>query len=61
MSKIYFSQIDSRWRNHPYPASGGYENKTVGTSGCGPTCAAMVVSSCKETTLGCGFASKDKS
>ena len=48
MSKVYFSQIDSRWKNHPYPASNGYEDKTIGTSGCGPTCAAMVVSSFKD-------------
>lgn len=48
MSKVYYSQIDPRWKNHPYPASPGYENKTIGTSGCGPTCAAMVVSSSKE-------------
>lgn len=45
MSRIYYNQKDSRWRNHPYPASGGYEKKTIGTSGCGPTCAAMVISS----------------
>lgn len=49
MSKIYFNQADARWKNHPYPASPGYENKTVGTSGCGPTCVSMIVSSCKET------------
>lgn len=48
MGKIYFNQADSRWKNHPYPASPGYENKTVGTSGCGPTCVSMIVSSCKE-------------
>ncbi len=49
MGKVYYSQIDSRWKNHPYPAdAAGYRDKTVGTSGCGPTCAAMVVSSSKE-------------
>ena len=48
MNKVYYSQIDSRWKNHPYPASNGYENKTIGTSGCGPTCAAMVVSAFKD-------------
>lgn len=37
----YFNQY---WYNAPYPASGGYENKTVATSGCGPTSAAMIVS-----------------
>lgn len=51
MSKIYYNQMDSRWKNHPYPASGGYENKTIGTSGCGPTCAAMVVSSLSGTVV----------
>ena len=48
MQKIYYNQLDSRWKNHPYPASGGYENKTCGTSGCGTTCGAMIVSSCRE-------------
>ena len=49
MSKVYYNQTDPRWKNHPYPASPGYEDKTIGTSGCGPTCAAMVISSSKET------------
>lgn len=48
MGKIYYNQMDNRWKNHPYPAYPGYENKTIGTSGCGPACAAMVVSSAKE-------------
>lgn len=49
MSKVYYNQMDSRWRNHPYPGnSSAYANKTCGTSGCGPTCAAMIVSSCRE-------------
>lgn len=48
MQKIYYNQLDLRWKNHPYPASGGYENKTCGTSGCGTTCGAMIVSSCRE-------------
>lgn len=48
MGKVYYSQLDSRWKDYPYPAYPGYENKTIGTSGCGPTCAAMVVSSSKE-------------
>lgn len=47
MGKVYYNQTDSRWKNHPYTAP-GYENATVGSSGCGPTCAAMVVSSTKE-------------
>lgn len=48
MSKVYYNQTDPRWKNHPYPASPGYEDKTIGTSGCGPTCAAMLISSSKE-------------
>ena len=47
MAKIYYNQMDSRWANHPYPAP-GYEDKTCGTSGCGTTCGAMIVSSCRE-------------
>lgn len=47
MGKVYYNQADSRWASHPYTAP-GYENATCKTSGCGPTCAAMVVSSCKE-------------
>lgn len=42
----YFSQIDSRWKNIMY-SSIGDETQTIGTSGCGPTCASMVVTSIK--------------
>ena len=47
MKACYYNQMDSRWANHPYPAP-GYEDKTCGTSGCGTTCGAMIVSSCRE-------------
>ena len=47
MGKVYYNQADSRWGSHPYTAP-GYESATCKTSGCGPTCAAMVVSSCRE-------------
>ena len=47
-TKVYYNQGDSRWGSHPYPAP-GYENATVKSAGCGPTCAAMIVSSTKET------------
>lgn len=40
----YYSQIDSRWKNKPY-TSVGNSLQTIGVSGCGPTSAAMVVSS----------------
>lgn len=42
----YYSQIDSRWSNKMY-SSVGDRSQTIGTSGCGPTSAAMVVSSIK--------------
>ena len=48
MAKVYYSQRDGRWANHPY-TSANHPNATVGTSGCGTTCSAMVVSSCRET------------
>lgn len=47
-SPVYYSQIDSRWRNHPYTITGN-TTQTIGTSGCGPTSAAMIVSSIKGT------------
>ena len=44
----YYSQIDSRWKNHVYTAIGD-NSQTIGTSGCGPTSAAMVVTATKGT------------
>lgn len=38
----YYNQTDSRWTNHMY-SSVGDSSQTIGTSGCGPTSAAMVV------------------
>ena len=42
----YYSQIDNRWKNKMY-SSVGNTSQTIGTSGCGPATAAMVVSSIK--------------
>ena len=42
----YYSQLDSRWRSKSYSSTGNI-SQTIGTSGCGPTSAAMVVSSIK--------------
>lgn len=42
----YYSQIDKRWKNKMY-SSVGNTAQTIGTSGCGPAAAAMVVSSIK--------------
>lgn len=49
-SPVYYSQIDSRWRNHPYTITGN-PNQTIGTSGCGPTSAAMIVTTIKGTII----------
>lgn len=45
---IYYSQVDSRWKNYKYSAINN-RSQTIGTSGCGPTAAAMIVSSIKGT------------
>ena len=42
----YYSQIDSRWSNVMY-SSIGDRSHTIGTSGCGPTSATMVVTATK--------------
>ena len=44
----YYNQTDSRWKNHVY-SSVGDSSQTIGTSGCGPTSAAMVVTAIKGT------------
>ncbi len=46
----YYSQADSRWAKKLYTSSGN-KSQTIKTSGCGPTCAAMVVSSSKGAIL----------
>ena len=42
----YYSQIDNRWKNKMY-SSVGNTAQTIGTSGCGPAAASMIVSSIK--------------
>ena len=44
----YYSQIDSRWSNKMYSSTGNV-SQTIGTSGCGPTSAAMIVTATKGT------------
>ena len=46
---IYYMQTDSRWKNHNYSASG--ENKTIGSSGCGVACSAMVIATLKDKNV----------
>ena len=41
-SPVEYEQTDSRWRNIMYSSIGNRAD-TIGNSGCGPTCAAMVV------------------
>ena len=38
---VYYLQGDSKWRNHNYSAPG--ERKTISSSGCGVTAAAMII------------------
>ncbi len=42
----YYSQIDNRWRNKRYSSTGN-ASQTIGSSGCGPTSASMIVTACK--------------
>ena len=42
----YYSQLDSRWASKMY-SSVNNKNQTIGLSGCGPTCASMVVTATK--------------
>ena len=46
----YYNQADSRWANTPYTSSKN-KTQTIKSSGCGPTSAAMVVSSSKGAIL----------
>lgn len=48
MNRVYFSQVDNRWKNNSYP-SPSLPNATIGSGGCGVCAASMVVSSMKET------------
>lgn len=46
---VAYLQTDSRWKSKPYRVSG--ESSTIGGSGCGPTCAAMVIATMKDKTV----------
>lgn len=48
-----YMQTDPRWKNKPYQVPG--ESATIGGSGCGPTCAAMLI----ETLTGRTFTPED--
>ena len=46
---ISFMQMDPRWSSISYSVPG--ENTNIGRAGCGPTCAAMVISSLKDRSV----------
>lgn len=46
---ISYLQTDSKWKNYNYSAKG--EKKNIGSSGCGPTAAAMVIATLKDKTV----------
>ena len=46
---VSYLQTDSRWAKKPYRVPG--ENSTIGSAGCGPTCAAMVISTLTGKTV----------
>lgn len=52
---VYYMQTDARWKNKPYRVKG--EDTTIGDSGCGTTCAAMLI----ETLTGKTFTPVDAS
>lgn len=46
---VSFLQTDSRWSKKPYRVTG--EASTIGSSGCGPACAAMVIATLKDASV----------
>ncbi|MDE7243099.1 MAG: C39 family peptidase [Oscillospiraceae bacterium] len=46
---VSYLQTDARWKNKPYRVKG--ENSTIGDSGCGPTAAAMLLSTLTGKTI----------
>ena len=47
---VNYEQTDSRWRNVTY-SDHNDRSQTIGTSGCGPTCAAMVIATLRDKTV----------
>lgn len=46
---VSYLQTDSKWKSLPYRVPG--ETATIGSSGCGPTCAAMVIATMKDSCI----------
>lgn len=49
-SPVEYEQTDPRWRNIIYSTHGD-PSQTIGNSGCGPTCAAMVVATLRNRNI----------
>jgi hypothetical protein len=47
---VYYKQSDLKWGKIPYTIDGD-KHETIGSSGCGPTCAAMIVATLKDTKI----------
>lgn len=52
---VSYFQTDPRWKNKDYSAAGESQKRTIGSSGCGPSCAAMLI----ETLTGKTFTPAD--
>lgn len=46
---VDYLQTDARWKNKSYAAKG--ETSTIGTAGCGPSCAAMVIAALADPSV----------
>lgn len=46
---VWYMQTDTKWKDKPYQTAG--ETATIGGSGCGPTCAAMLIETLTGKTL----------
>ena len=49
MKPIHYLQTDARWKAEPYRVPG--ETSTIGSAGCGPTSAAMLIASLKDVNV----------
>ncbi|MBE6035463.1 MAG: hypothetical protein E7222_12305 [Clostridiales bacterium] len=49
MKPIYYLQTDHRWAEIDYSAKG--EKTTIGESGCGPSCMAMIIATLRDPTV----------
>jgi hypothetical protein len=47
---LYYKQSDPKWGKIPYTVDGD-KNETIGASGCGPTCAAMIIATVKDPKI----------